>query len=80
MASNSVTKQLEGLPKIVKVLAFLFFGEPVSGVYRILRYLETKNTLTLVVGILCFFGLGLVMGIIDAITELTDNKVTVLAD
>ena len=80
MASNSVTKQLEGLPKIVKVLAFLFFGEPISGVYRILRYLETKNTLTLVVGILCFTGIGFIIGIADAVTEILSNKITLFAD
>ena len=80
MASNSVTAQFEALPKIAKVLLLFFLGYIVSGVYRILRYFETKNIVTLVVGIVCFVGPGFVLGIIDAITEILNNKVTVLAD
>jgi hypothetical protein len=51
-----------------------------QGIYRILRYLETKNTTTLVVGILCFFCIGVIVGIIVLITEITSGRVTVLAE
>ena len=80
MSSNSITAQFESLPMLVKVLVLFVFGVVVSGVYRILRYLETKNIVTLVAGILCFTGIGIVFGIVDAITELLYSKITLLAD
>lgn len=80
MASSSITAQFEALPKLVKVLVLFVFGVVVSGVYRIIRYLETKNIVTLVAGILCFTGIGFVIGIVDAVTEILSNKITVLAD
>ncbi len=80
MASKSITAQFEALPKLVKVLILFVLGVVVSGVYRIIRYLETKNIVTLVAGILCFTGIGFVIGIIDAVTEILSNKITLLAD
>lgn len=80
MASNSITAQFEALPKIAKVLILIVLGVVVSGVYRIVRYLETKNIVTLVAGVLCFTGIGFVIGFIDAVTEILNNKVTFLAD
>ncbi|MBQ7344224.1 MAG: hypothetical protein IJW53_05640 [Clostridia bacterium] len=80
MASKSITAQFEALPKLVKVLILIVLGVVVSGVYRIVRYLETKNIVTLVAGILCFTGIGFVIGIIDAVTEILSNKITLLAD
>ena len=75
------TEKFEELPLIAKILLFLpWTGGLVSGIYRILRYLETKNTTTLVVGILCFFCIGIIVGIIDLVTELTSGRVTVLAE
>lgn len=82
MANQSLTAQYEALPKIVKVLLQLFLGAVVGGIYRIVRFLETKNIVTLVVGILVLCtGIGnLVAWIVDLITEITSNKITVLAD
>ena len=80
MASKSITATFESLPKIAKVLILIFVGVIVSGVYRIVRYLETKNIVTLVVGILCFTGIGIIIGIADAVTEILSNKITLFAD
>jgi hypothetical protein len=80
MASNSITAQFENLPKLVKILVLLVFGVVVSGIFRILRYLETKNIATLVVGVLCFTGVGFVIGVVDAVTEILNNKISVFAD
>ena len=80
MNSNSIIQQFEALPKLVKILILVVFGVVVSGVYRILRYLETKNIVTLVVGVLCFTGVGFIIGIVDAITEILDNRITLFAD
>ena len=76
-----ITEMYESLPKIVKVLLQLFLGGVIGGVYRILRFLETKNLVTLVVGILCLVtGVGNgIAWVVDLITEITQNRITVLA-
>ena len=74
------TEQYEALPQIAKILLSLFAGGIVGGIYRILRYTETKNTTTLIIGVLCFVLIGGIIGIIDLITEIMYNRITVLAD
>ena len=82
MSNTSITAQYEALPQIAKIILQIFFGGFIGGIYRILRYLETKNVVTLVVGIVCLVtGVGnLVAWIVDLVTEITSNKITVLAD
>lgn len=80
MANETYTAKIESLPKIAKVLLFFFFGWILSSLYRVFRYTETKNTTTLVVGIIGFLFIGGIYGIIDAVTEAINDKVTVLAD
>ena len=77
-----ITEQYEALPKIAKILLQVFLGGLIGGIYRILRYLETKNIVTLVVGILCLVtGVGnFIALVVDLITEITQNKISVLAD
>lgn len=79
MAGNSLTASYEALPKIIKVILQLFLGALVGGIYRIIRFLETKNIVTLVAGILNFVGLGLIFWIVDLVTEICSNKISVLA-
>lgn len=80
--NSSITAMYEDLPQIAKILLQLFFGYIISGVFRVLRFLETKNTVTLVVGIVALFtGIGNgIFWLIDLVTEITSNKITVLAD
>jgi len=80
MAKSSITATYESLPKIAKILIQIFLGALVGGVYRIIRYTETKNITTLIVGILNFVGLGFIFWVIDLVTEITANRITVLAD
>ena len=77
-----LTETYESLPKIAKIIIQLLLGSVVGGVYRIVRFVETKNVVTLVVGILVLCtGVGnLVAWIVDLITEITKNRITVLAD
>ena len=77
-----ITEQYEALPKIAKILLQVFLGGLIGGIYRILRYLETKNIVTLVVGILCLVtGVGnFIAWVVDLITEITQTKISVLAD
>ncbi len=79
--TSSVITMYNDLPKIVKILLQIFLGALISGLYRILRYLETKNITTLVVGILCFVpGLCFIFWIIDLVTMITNEKISVLVD
>ena len=80
--SKPITEMFEELPKLVKILLQIFLGYIISGVYRILRFLETKNVVTLVVGLVALFtGVGnFVVQIIDLVTLITKNRITVLAD
>ena len=82
MANKSLTATYEDLPKIAKLLLQFFFGWLIGGVYRIIRYTERQNIVTLVVGILGLVtGVGnAILWIVDFITELLNNKITVLAD
>ncbi len=76
-----ITEAYESLPKILKVILQLFFGSVIGGVYRIIRFVETKNIVTLVVGILVLFtGIGnFIAWVVDLITEIFSNRITVLA-
>lgn len=49
--NKTLTAKYEELPKIAKILIQIFLGALVGGIYRIIRYTETKNTVTLIVGI-----------------------------
>ncbi len=76
-----ITETYESLPKIVKILLQLILGGIIGGIYRIVRFFETKNIVTLVVGLLCTFtGVGnFIAWIVDLVTELIHNRITVLA-
>ena len=80
--SNSLTAAYESLPKIVKVILQLILGAVIGGIYRIVRFVETKKVVTLVVGILVLVtGVGnFIAWIVDLVTEITQNRITVLAD
>lgn len=77
---SSILKAYEDLPKIVKIVLQIFLGGLISPIYRVLRFVISKNIVTLVAGILCFFFLGVVFWIIDLVTLITKDKITVLAD
>jgi hypothetical protein len=79
---ENITAKFESLPMWAKVVLLLVLGTLISPIYRILRYFETKNTKTLVAGILMLVipCVGTVLGIVDVVTELTQGKITVLAD
>ena len=82
MANKTLTAQYEALPKLAKILVQLFLGSVVGGIYRIIRFTETKNLITLVAGLLVLCtGIGnLIAWVVDLFTEITDNKIKVLAD
>jgi len=79
--SGSITASYEALPKLLKVILQIFFGGLIGGIYRIVRFFETKNIVTLIVGILCLVtGIGNgIAWIVDLITEIFSNRISVLA-
>ena len=81
MANSSLTASYESLPKWAKILIQIFCGSIVGGVYRIIRFVENKNTTTLIAGIVALIpGPDLVAWIVDIVTEITDNKIKFFAD
>lgn len=74
-----MTKTYDSLPKWARILLQLFLGWPISCLYRVFKYTETKNTTTLLVGVLCVFA-GALFWIIDLVTTVLNDKITVLAD
>lgn len=80
--NQQLTKQYEDLPKVAKIILQIFFGGLIGGVYRILRYFETKNIVTLIVAILGLVtGIGnVILWVIDILTELLSNEITFFAD
>ncbi len=82
MANNRMTASYEALPKIAKIFLQIFFGWLIGGVYRIIRFLETKNIVTLVVGIVGLVtGIGnFILWVCDLVTEILNDKITILAD
>ncbi len=79
---GSITGAYEALPKIAKILLQIFFGYLIGGVYRIIRFFESGNVLTLVAGILALVtGVGnAIAWIADLVTEILFDRITVLAD
>lgn len=77
-----LTEKYESLPKIAKIILQIFFGGLIGGIYRIIRFTETSNVVTLVVGILCLVtGIGnFIAWVVDLITEILNNRISVLAD
>ena len=82
MANNSITASYNSLSWIVKLLIVIFLGWAWGGVYRILRYLETKNIVTLVAGIVALVtGIGnVIFCVVDLITTILTGKISVFAD
>ena len=78
---KTITGAYEALPKLAKILIQIFLGAVVGGIYRILRFLETKNVVTLVAGILALIPpISVVFWVLDLITEITGDRITVLAN
>ena len=82
MANNNLTSQYNALPLLLRIIIQIVGGAVVGGVYRIVRYTETKNLTTLVVGLLATFtGIGnFIAWVVDLITLVTNGNYTVFVD
>ena len=75
-------KAYDSLSIGIRLIIQLLLGAIVGGLYRIAKYCDTKNVVTLVVGIIVTFtGVGnLIIWIVDLVTTLMNGKITVFAD
>ena len=79
MAKENFIDKFESLPKVVKILLFLFpiSGWALSSIYRFYFFAEKRKLITLVVGLMGLVsGIGIIFGWADALSELKFNKVT----
>ena len=75
-SQNKIITTFESFPKLAKILLFIFVGVN-SGIYRIIRYTETKSTSTLVAGILAFLPIiGFIFRVLDVVSEIFNNEIT----
>lgn len=79
---SSLTASYDSLPLILRIIIQLIGGVIVGGIYRIVRYTETKNIVTLVVGlVVTLTGIGnLIAWVVDLVTLIINGKYTVLVD
>ncbi len=77
-----ITGMYDSLPTVVRFIIQLFAGAILGGIYRIIRFFETGNFVTLIVGLLTTFtGIGNgIIWIIDLITTALGSGITVCAN
>ena len=82
MSNSSITASYDSLPLILRIIIQLIGGAVVGGVYRIIKFVESRNLATLVVGLLATFtGIGnLIAWVVDLITLIFSGRYTVFAD
>jgi hypothetical protein len=82
MSNKSITAQYDELPYLLRLIIQVVGGAVVGGIYRIVRYTETKNLTTLIVGLLATFtGVGnAIAWIVDLITLIFNGGYTVCTD
>ena len=73
-------KWFENLSKILRIILFIpIWGWVFSALNRIFKFVDKKNVVTLVVGILCIIPIiGFVLSIVDLVTTITSDKIAVL--
>ncbi len=79
---KNLTKQYDALPLILRIIIQIIGGALVGGIYRIVRFFEKSNIVTLIVGLICTFtGIGnLIAWIVDLVTLIINGKYTVFVD
>ena len=83
MANNNfLTATYDALDLWIRVVIQILGGVIVGGIYRIVRFTETKNTMTLIVGLLVTFTFvgNIVAWLIDLVTLIMNGKYTVFVD
>lgn len=81
MAKNIITA-FESLNLILKLILIFLFGWIISGAYRILKFIETKEVSTLVIAIIGLAtGIGnVVLEVVDFVSEIINGKIEYLVE
>ncbi len=79
---NSLTASYDSLPLILRIIIQIIGGVVVGGIYRIVKYFESKNIVTLVVGLVTTFtGFGnIIAWVVDLVTLIINGKYTAFVD
>ena len=83
MAKNTnLTSTYDALPLWLRILIQIFVGVVAGGVYRIVRFFETKNVTTLVVGLLVTFTFvgNAVAWVIDLVCLILNRRYTLFVE
>lgn len=65
---------IDGLPLIVKIILCLFGLDLVWAIYRIVKGINEKNTLLLVIGIVWIIGACTITWLVDLVTVIINGK------
>ena len=79
---KTLTKIYNTLPWILRVIIQAVGGVVVGGIYRIVRYFETKNIVTLIAGLLVTFTVvgNVISWIVDLVCLILYKKYTLFVD
>lgn len=83
MANNKpLTASYDELPMFLRLIIVIIGGALVGGIYRLVKWYEKRNTVTLIVGIITTFtGIGnFIIWIVDIVTTAMGRGIYVLAD
>lgn len=82
MENKNLFTVIEQLPLYAQIVLFVFFGGIIGGIIRIQTYLETKNTATLIGGLVwaCLGEMTFVPKVLDLFTLIADKKISILND
>lgn len=70
-----MVKAYDELPWILRLIVVIAFGAIVGGIYRIVLFLENKNTKTLVFGILGLIPpVSFIFWVVDVVATITKGK------
>lgn len=72
-------KSIDALPKFAKVLIAIF-ADVIFIIYRIIYDVTNKQSLALLLDVLCFFGLAALTWIVDVIDAILYNRVFLWQD
>lgn len=79
---QSLTKTYDELPLLLRIIIQVIGGVLVGGIYRLVRYTESKNTTTLIAGIVCTFTVigNFIAWLVDLVTLVMNEKYTLFVD
>ena len=82
MSNGSLSNQFNNIPWLYRVVLQLVFGILISGIYRLIRFSETKNVTTLLAGVIGLFtGIGnIIFWWVDLITLVMNGRYTMFVD